>query len=70
MASTKEVLFSLPFICLLAGLHKYYLLELHAKKSEDGSWSNLDPIKLKKSDLDHSLNTKKIIRIFPFTYYY
>ena len=32
------------FVCLLAGLHKYYWLDLHKKKCEDGSWSNLIPL--------------------------
>ena len=31
-----------PFGGLLAGLCKYYWLDLPEKKSEDGSWSNLD----------------------------
>ena len=31
--------------CLLAGLCKYYWLELHEEKSEDGSQSNLNRIK-------------------------
>ena len=26
-----------PFVCLLAGLHKYFCFELHEKNSEDGS---------------------------------
>ena len=29
-------------VCLFAELHKYDWLENHEKKSEDGSWSNLD----------------------------
>ena len=32
-------------VCMLTGLSKYYCLEFHEKKSEDGSWSNLDPNK-------------------------
>ena len=35
-----------PCVCLLSGLRKHYWLELHEKKSKDGSWSDLDPIKL------------------------
>ena len=34
-----------PFVCLLAGMHKYYWVDVPEKKSEDGSLSNLDPIK-------------------------
>ena len=33
------------FVYLLAGLHKYYHLNL-PEKSEDGSWSHLDTIKV------------------------
>ena len=62
-------------ICLFLGL---FCLQDYAnttgwtflKKSEDGSWSDLDPIKF-WSGVDHSLKTKKkIFLIFPFTYYY
>ena len=34
-----------PFVCLLAGICKYCWLELHEEKSEDGSWTNLNPTK-------------------------
>ena len=45
------------FVCLLAGLHNTTGCNF-MKKSEDGSWSNLNPIKF-ENDLDHHLNTKK-----------
>ena len=33
-------------VCLLLiGLREYYWLDLPDKKTKDGSWSNLDPIK-------------------------
>ena len=38
-------LFPYSFVCLFAGLHKYYWLDRPEKKpSANGSWSNLDPI--------------------------
>ena len=41
ISSTKELLFSCLFVCYLD-----YWLEVHdKKKSEDGFWYNLDPIK-------------------------
>ena len=53
----------------LLGLHKYYCLDL-LEKNQMGlgpTYISLDF----KSHLDHRLNTKKkIIWIFPFTYYY
>ena len=48
---------------LLTGLSKYLWLAL-PEKSDDGSWSNLDPI-----NLDHGLERKKS-RFSPFSYYY
>ena len=45
------------FVCLLAGLRKYIWLDLPEKQLEDGSCSNLDPIKF-GSDLDHLLDIK------------
>ena len=32
-------------VCFLAGLGKYYWMGLYEKKLEDGSCSNIDPIK-------------------------
>ena len=54
-------------VCLLACLQKYYRLE--PSKSEDGTCSNLDPIKF-ESDLDHRLKVNKCSKKFPFTYYF
>ena len=61
------------FVSLLAGLCKYYWLELHDKKKKKqkmGLGPSQVPLNL-ETDLDHSLDTKmkKNILIFPFTYY-
>ena len=65
-------LFMYLFVCfVLAGLpvHKYYCLELHEKKSEDGSLSEI-PLNC-ESDPIHHLDTKnKIFWICSLTYYY
>ena len=53
-------------VCLLAELLKYYCIVLPEKNQKMG----LSSTKIPLSDLDDRLDTKKIIRIFPFTYYY
>ena len=75
---TKEVLLSWSFVylfvrfsvCLIAGLNKYYWLELVEKKSDDRSCSNFDPVKYWDWSGSASGWQNKKIRIFPFTYYY
>ena len=56
-------------VCLFLYMFKYYWLDLPEKQSDDGSWSNLDPINF-DSHLDNHMDTHKVITIFPFTYYY
>ena len=69
VTSAKEVLFSSLFVCLFAGIHEQYLLNHHEKKSEDGSWFNLDPINF-QIDLDPFLDTKINNPDFPTISYY
>ena len=45
-----------PFVCLLAGLHKYYWLELYEKNQRMGCGSSYIPSNF-ESDLSHCLDT-------------
>ena len=45
--ATTTVNFDQPLdVCRKSFYHYYAMLEFHEKKSEDGSWTNLDSIKV------------------------
>ena len=57
ITSVKEVLTASLFVCLLAGLHKYYWFHLHEENEEMGQTQI--PLN-SENDPDHYLDTKNI----------